>query len=335
MPKNKKTNKRSENITARNHYVPQWYQKRFLETEQAKYWYLDKTKDVDPYPDIPKSFFQQKHLYTIDLFGQKSDVIEKKLFGDIDSKGFKAIDFFTVEDGWKTEGSHQAWEGFMQFMNAQKLRTLKGLDWIKKILVKQGCDLDALDHNAVLTTMQEILYLYCAMWTEAIWEIVSAEKSEVKFIISDNPVTFYNYQILPGAEGNCYPDEPSLSMIGTQTIYPLSLDYCLILTHREMALKPEATSPLQDRRNARFYDDENSRAIFSFQDIIYGRTLSDDDVYVFNYVLKKQAKCYIAASRKNWLYPEKFVNETNWQEFHKLFLPSKDKVKITTGISSV
>jgi len=327
----KKPNKKSSNSAKRHHYVPQWYQKRFSKNKPHILWFLDKNNN-SVNQNIPKNLFLQNHLYTIDLLGQKSDVIERKLFGDIDSKGFKAIDFFTVEDGWKTEGSHQAWEGFMQFMNAQKLRTLKGLDWIKKILVEQGCDLDALDHNAVLTTMQEILYLYCAMWTEAIWEIVSAEKSEVKFIISDNPVTFYNYQILPGKEGKSHPDEPSLSMIGTQTIYPLSLDYCLILTHREIALKPEATNPLQDRINARFYDDENSRAIFSFQDIIYGRTLSDNEVCVFNYVLKKQAKRYIAALRKDWLLPEKAINEANWQGFHKLFLPPKEEVTITTGI---
>lgn len=109
-----------DNITKRNHYVPQWYQYRFMKEGATRYWCLDKTKESDNvYCDIPRSFFQQKHLYTIELFGQKSDVIEKLLFEDIDSRGHKAIDIITIKDGWNTKHGDQRWKDFIEFMNAE------------------------------------------------------------------------------------------------------------------------------------------------------------------------------------------------------------------------
>jgi hypothetical protein len=135
--KKSKSRKSNDNITKRNHYVPQWYQNRFVKEEQPQYWCLDKSKESDnTYYNIPKSFFQQKHLYTIELFGQKSDALEKLLFGDIDVRGHKAIDIITIKDGWNTEHGHRGWQDFIEFMNAQKLRTPKGLDWIRKELSK-------------------------------------------------------------------------------------------------------------------------------------------------------------------------------------------------------
>lgn len=325
-----KSRKSNDNITKRNHYVPRWYQNRFMKEGQTRYWCLDKSKESDnTYYDIPKSFFQQKHLYTIELFGQRSDLIERSLFGDIDVRGFKAIDIIAIKDGWMTKHGHKGWQDFIEFMNAQKLRTLKGLDWIKKELSKlPNFNYVIQNNNIVLNYMQMIRQLYCAMWTEAIWEIVSARNSEVKFIVSDNPVTFYNYRISPESDGNKYPDEPSLEIIGTQTIYPLSLDYCLILTHRQLALEPETANPIQSRINARYYD----QAIFSFQEMIYGRELTTEDICVFNYVLKQQARSHISAAKKDWLYPEKYIKSPDWQEFHKLFIPPKDKIRISTGI---
>ena len=330
--------KKATNITARNHYVPQWYQRRFMKDGQHKYSLLDKTPDMLPYG---KGFynneyhkgvgecFQQEHLYTIDLFGKKSDVIEQRLFGEIDGKGSRAIDVIAVKDGWKIPEGHQRWQDFIEYMNAQKLRTIKGLDWIKKYLEISNY---AQDQSEVMTTLQTIRHLYCTMWTEAIWEVVSAENSKVKFIVSDNPVTFYNYQIPPGTGYNKYPDEPLLSMIGTQTIYPLSLNKCLVLTHRQLAQEPGSVDPLQDRINARFYDQDDDRAIFSFMAIIHERSLSEKEVCALNYVIKVQSARYVAAAKKDWLYPERNLEEWKWEENLKIFLPSMDKMGISSGI---
>ncbi len=331
--------KKATNITARNHYVPQWYQRRFMKDGQHKYSLLDKTPDKLPsgkgfynneYLKGVRECFQQEHLYTIDLFGSKSDVIECELFGDIDSKGFKGIDTIAIKDEWKTRGGNQRWQDFIEYMNAQKLRTIKGLDWVKKYL---GISNYSQDQNEVMSTLRTIRHLYCTMWSEAIWEVVSADNSKVKFIVSDNPVTFYNYQIPPGFSYNEYPDEPLLSMVGTQTIYPLSLSKCLILTHRQLAQGPESVDPLQDRINARFYDQDGDRATFSFMDIIHERNLSEKEVCALNYVLKVQSWRYVAAAKKDWLYPERNLEEWEWEKNLKIFLPSMDKIGISSGIS--
>jgi hypothetical protein len=79
-------------------------------------------------------------------------------------------------------------------------------------------------------------------------EIVSAENSEVKFIASDHPVTVYNHAVLPDALMCQYPNDPALK--ASQTIFPLTRDFCLILTNLEYAQKP-ATSPLEKRTFAR------------------------------------------------------------------------------------
>lgn len=330
--------KKATNITARNHYVPQWYQRRFMKDGQHKYSLLDKTPDMLPsgkgfynneYHKGVRECFQQEHLYTIDLFGNKSDVIERELFGDIDSKGFKGIDTIAIKEGWKTPGGNQRWQDFIEYMNAQKLRTIKGLDWIKKYI---GISNYSQDQSEVMSTLRTIRHLYCTMWSEAIWEVVSADNSKVKFIVSDNPVTFYNYQIPPGSDCNKYPDEPLLSMIGTQTIYPLALNKCLVLTHRQLAQEPESVDPLQDRINARFYDQDDDRAIFNFMDIIHERSFSEKEVCALNYVIKVQSRRYVAAAKKDWLYPERNLEDWKWEENLKMFLPSMNRIGISSGI---
>jgi hypothetical protein len=45
--------------------------------------------------------------------------------------------------------------------------------------------------------MQRIRTMHCVMWTESVLEIVSAENSFVKFILSDHPVTLFNSHVFP------------------------------------------------------------------------------------------------------------------------------------------
>jgi hypothetical protein len=52
---------------------------------------------------------------------------------------------------------------------------------------------------------------------------------------------------------------------------------------------------------------------------IRSRKLSSREVAQINYVLKARARRYIAAGRKEWLYPEKSVSEP-WGELRKTFL---------------
>ena len=121
---------------------------------------------------------------------------------------------------------HNHFTNFFSYIDTQKIRTPKGLDWIKQ-------QYPALDQTELMVEMQAIRDLHCTLWTEGVREIVSAADSDIKFIVSDHPVTVYNYAY-PPASLNCeYPDDPSIAQKGTQTIYPLNKNHCLILTNLE------------------------------------------------------------------------------------------------------
>ena len=69
-------------------------------------------------------------------------------------------------------------------------------------------------------------------------EIVSAEDSSVKFITSDHPVTIYNHAVPPSDRACAYPLDPGIALRGSQTIYPMDRNHCLILTNLEYAKDP-------------------------------------------------------------------------------------------------
>jgi len=70
--------------------------------------------------------------------------------------------------------------------------------------------------------MQALRQMHSTMWLEAVREVVSAEDSDVKFIVSDHPVTIYNPLCPPDAVLCRYPEDPPIELIGSQTIFALS-----------------------------------------------------------------------------------------------------------------
>ena len=100
------------------------------------------------------------------------------------------------------------------------------MDWLK-------AQYPALSQNELMFEMQGIRMLHCTIWVGGVREIVSAEDADVKFIISDHPVTIYNHAV-PPTEGTCaYPLDPGIALRGSQTIYQLNRDFCFILTNLE------------------------------------------------------------------------------------------------------
>jgi len=90
-----------------NHYVPCWYQKGFIETGKNSLAYLDLNPSVKTLKDgrmiNAKSLFQrapvsrcfyQTDLYSTFFLTNVNDEIEKKLFGEIDSRGAIAVRAF-------------------------------------------------------------------------------------------------------------------------------------------------------------------------------------------------------------------------------------------------
>jgi len=147
--------------------------------------------------------------------------IEEQFFGDIDRKGQEAVDYFAdFSQPW--DGT-QLYNELILYMSTQKLRTPKGLDWLQNVSVGRG---------PVLDVMVSLRGLFCAIWTECVWLIASAEHSATKFIVSDHPITVYNRRFGPRSSVCRGFDDPDIRQHATHTIFPLSYDKVLILTNR-------------------------------------------------------------------------------------------------------
>lgn len=310
-------------IVHRNHYVPEWYQKRFISPEQDKLNYLDLHPATKTLPNgnivvmnelffwSPKQCFCKQDLYTTSFLGITNDEIEKYLFGAIDDRGSLAVSAVVNNDFAKI---HKLFHSFFEYLDAQKLRTPKGLAWINKKYTN-------LTQLQLMLEMQQIRQMHSTMWAESVREIVSAEDADIKFIITDHPVTIYNPKCPPDSEYCKYPLDPPISFKGSQTIFPLDINHCLILTNLEYAQNQASEDLLTNRTNARNFGQTISR----IDNWIRDRKLNSSEVRKINYILKARACRYIAASKKEWLYPEADVHEA-WSELGKVLLPSDDEL---------
>jgi hypothetical protein len=197
-------------------------------------------------------------------------------------------------------------------MAAQKLRTPKGLHWIRSCYGELG-------QVDLMVEMQALRLMHCTMWAEGVREIVTAADSDVKFIVTDNPVTVHNAAVAPTSPRCVYPLDPKAGALGTQTVFALNADTCIIFTHLEYAKQPEGQDLTRLRTNARHMGVGMTRT----DNFIRNRRLSRDEVIAINHLLKSRAKRYIAAADKAWLYPERQFNGT-WAQIAKVLLPKAD-----------
>ena len=313
--------------TRNNHYVPQWYQEGFFEPGKNTLAYLDlaprqetledgrviKHRDLF---DAPTSrAFQQYDLYSTFFGTSVNDEIERFLFGNIDTTGSKAVRAYAGTDASEW---HHNFQTFFEYIDVQKIRTPKGLDWLK-------AQYPDLTQNELMFEMQGIRAMHCTLWTESVREIVSAEDSDVKFITSDHPVTVYNHAAPPDALMCQYPDDPSIALKASQTIFPLTRDFCLILTNLEYAQDP-ATSPLEKRTFARNFRPSMVRT----DAFIRKRKLSAVEVNHLNQIIKLRAKRFIAAGRKEWLHPERAAH-VSWAGLRHTLRPPKNDLFLFGG----
>lgn len=319
-------------VTRKNHYVPQWHQERFFSAGKNTHCLLD--LDPETYPrkdgtvavgrtnfDAPTSrAFVEDDLYST-FFGQMvNDEIERELFGDIDRRGANAIRAFGGDDqgAW-----HDHFMDLFDFLDVQKLRTPKGLAWLRA----QFPEIDrvhkvfpSIGQNQLMEEMQSVRQLNITTWTTGVREIVSAEQSATKFIVSDHPVTVYNHAIPPTDPRNSYPNDSSTALKGSQTIFPLGSDHCLILTNLEYAQDPDV-DPVAKRTFARSY----RQTMVSTIEFIKNRHLTDEQVEDVNYVIKARALRYIAGGKREWLHPDKATTKS-WAERGITLLPPTDEL---------
>src|SRR5258708_37803604 len=226
----------SHQVTRHNHYVPIWYQKGFAGPGTSLH-YLDLNPPTTVLPNgrsiaarpltyrAPKSCFWSEDLYTTRFGNILNDEVERFLFGKIDDLGARAVRAFASGD---LVAIHNLFQHFFEYLDAQKLRTPKGLDWIKSRYPN-------LNQLGLMIEMQALRRMHCTMWFESVKEIVSAEQSDVKFIVTDHPVTVYNSACPPNSSACKYPDDPGIEMKGSQTVFALDANHCLILTNLEYA----------------------------------------------------------------------------------------------------
>jgi len=318
----------NKELKRKNHYVPIWYQKGFTNNSESIIQYLDLEDKTIETPkgkiivtSTPKNTSVKKAFFIKDLYSTFfgnfiSDEIEDKLFGSIDSEGSLAVRAFIKNE---SKDIHERFIDFFQFIDIQKLRTPKGLDWIKN-------NYSDLNHNELLIEMQSLMKINITLWTEGIREIVSAKDSDVKFILSDHPVTTYNYACSPEEIDSRYPYEPPISLKATHTIFPLNLNECLILTNFEFADDSDNVDPKEKRTNPNYFRE----TVVNTLNMIRKRNFDKNDVTKINYIIKKRAKRYIAAGKKEWLYPERNI-KNNWHDFKSLLLPPKEEIGIFGG----
>src|SRR5690606_19437925 len=180
-------------------------------------------------------------LYTTQFGPILNDDVETYLFGRIDNEGAKALRAFVDDD---QRGMHQYFQTFFEYMDAQKLRTPKGLDWLHRAY-------GGLSQLDLMLELQYVRQMHCTMWFEAVREIVSAKNSDVKFIVSDHPIVTYNAACPPESKFCQYPNDPTIEFVGTQTVFPLSAEYCLVLSNLEYAQQGNEADHLALRQNAR------------------------------------------------------------------------------------
>lgn len=316
-----------------HHYVPQWYQKRFIPDEIAvkNLYYLDlKPKRVveNGHKFTLRSLnhwgaskcFYQEHLYTTKFGDWKSTEIEKRFFGEIDRQGMSAVEYFNKFK--HPAADRDSFINLLRYMSLQKLRTPKGLGFLSQLV-------NTKDKNKCLSALQELQNIYCATWSECIWSIVDASESATKFIISDHPVTVYNQDFFPASKSCLGFNDPDIRFVGTHTIFPLSLNKLLILTNLSWVRNPYI-NPKKTRPNPNLFRD----AMFNFLDIQVGRKLSELEVNEINFIIKKRAYKYVAALKKEWLYPEKYILTPHWNKLGNGFLlmPDPRSVQFTTEI---
>ena len=309
-------------IARDNHYVPRWYQKRFLEPGRATLTYLDLNPEVKmldggrsiTMPALTerstKGCFFQTDLYSTFFGTAVNDEIERSLFGDIDARGAHALRAFAATDpaGW-----HEHFGSFFEYIDIQKLRTPKGLAWL-------AAQYPSLSQNELMLEMQGVRMLHTTIWTQCVREIVSAEDAATKFIVTDHPVTTFNHALPPEALQCAHPSDPGIALKATQTLFPLGRDQCLILTNLEYAQDP-STPPLVKRTFARNFRQTMTRT----DKFIRRRRLTDLEVSRINRALKARARRYVAAGREEWLHPEQDATGP-WAELATTLLPPHDEL---------
>ena len=321
-------------LSHKHHYVPEWYQRRFLHSGATAFKILDlhpkKFRDkkgvvrgtsTSILNKGPAAWFFEKDLYSTRVFGTPNDDIETYLFGAIDREGRRAIDAFLAED-WNTV--HETYWQMFEFLDALRIRTPKGLAFLKAITKSRN-------HEALLFEMQRLRKMHCLMWAEGAREILSAEDSDAKFILTDHPVTFFNRHVFPADPAIPPHLDPLQHWQGTQTLFPFDSNHLFVMTNYERARNPLPKNARKSRTNPRLFDN----SMVWYHDTIRNRSLNAEQVREVNYILKTRAKQYVAGVKVDDLFPERQLKIRMWNKLGRFLLPSGYEIAAQVGYTVV
>ena len=111
-----------------NHYVPIWYQRRFMLPGQDRYFRLDLKPEIrisgkvkytrrDFHQWSPDNIFAEEHLYTTNWGKIENTEIEQFFFGQIDADGPRALDYFNSFAHPSADGD--AVQNFLRYMGSR------------------------------------------------------------------------------------------------------------------------------------------------------------------------------------------------------------------------
>lgn len=316
-----------------NHYVPIWFQERFIPSteKERKYFYLDLSPDRASSNGRvftrnclmrwgPRNCFVEKDLYTTRFGSLFSTEIERLFFGPIDETSIPAVEYFSTFSHPSANG--EAFRSFLLYLSLQKLRTPKGLKYLASLTKLRSS-------NELLRALQRLQQLFCAIWTEAVWSIVESNQEGPDFLLSDHPVTVYNQGAFPGSSWCRNGLDPHTWLNGTHTLFPLGPEKLLIMTNLSWVRHPYG-NPLKTRPNPA----PLREAIFNFTQIQTGRRFSVAEVVLVNHIIKSRALRYVAAANREWLFPEKELERPQWDAAGRshLLMPDPRSMSFSTEI---
>ena len=161
----------------------------------------------------PEEGFRARRLYTTRWGNLIITDIERFFFGKLDNIAPEAVTFFSNFNFESCEENY--FDDFITYMSVQKLRTPKGLAAFAALA-------KSYNRNATLILLQELRRLYCATWTECVWQIAEATNSPTKFIISDHPVTVYNRACPPLSKYCRFGGDPDIRLNATHILSSLA-----------------------------------------------------------------------------------------------------------------
>jgi Protein of unknown function (DUF4238) len=149
---------------------------------------------------------------------------------------------------------------------------------------------------------------------------LDALTTTTKFIISDHPVTVYNRDCFPAGEYCREHGDPEVLLVGTHTLFPLSLTRILVITNLAWVRNPYQKA-IRVRPNP---NPLRPSRLFSFLAIQTLRELTEQEVNQIDFIIKRRARRFIASSVEEWLYPEKKMASGHWRKLDDRYLLMPD-----------